>query len=142
MDWRNESRYDRDEDFVFASDRAKGLKPLTPDMILKRCIRPALSKAGIRGKVIGWHSFRHSLATNLRSLGVDVKIAQDLLRHANSRTTMDVYTHAVSAQKHEATEKVVEMLLPSARKLRKEPQHRSAPLRLGKEEVASGASSF
>ena len=39
-----------------------------------------------------------SLATNLRSLGVDVKVAQELLRHANSRITMDVYTRAVSAE--------------------------------------------
>jgi len=42
------------------------------------------------GKVIGWHSFRHSLATNLRSMGVDVKVAQELLRHANSRITLDL----------------------------------------------------
>jgi site-specific recombinase XerD len=44
-----------------------------------------------------------SFATNLRSLGVDVKVSQKLLRHANSRTTLDIYTHAVSARKHEAT---------------------------------------
>jgi len=60
------------------------LQPLTPDIVLRKIIRPALVRAGITGKVIGWHSFRHSLATNLRSLGVDVKIAQELLRHANS----------------------------------------------------------
>ena len=29
----------------------------------------------------GWHSFRHPLATNLRSLGVDIKVAQKLMRH-------------------------------------------------------------
>ncbi len=47
-------------------------------------------------KIIDWHSFRHSLATNLRSMGVDVKVAQKLLRHANSRITKDFYTQAVS----------------------------------------------
>jgi hypothetical protein len=34
---------------------------------------------------IGWHNFRHSLVTNLRAMGVDVKVAQELLRHANSQ---------------------------------------------------------
>ena len=72
-------------------------------MLLKKIIRPALKEAGVHGKVIGWHSFRHSLATNLRSLGVDVKVAQELLRHANSRVTMDFYTQAVSSAKRTAS---------------------------------------
>jgi site-specific recombinase XerD len=33
---------------------------------------------------------RHSLATNLRAAGVDLKTAQGLLLHANSRITLDV----------------------------------------------------
>ena len=53
-------------------------------MVLNKIIRPALREAGIVFKTIGWHSFRHTLATNLRSRGVDVKVAQELLRHANS----------------------------------------------------------
>jgi site-specific recombinase XerD len=36
--------------------------------MLWQFIRPALVLAGIAGKRIGWHSFRHSLATNLLSL--------------------------------------------------------------------------
>ncbi len=101
--WRKATLYANDTNFIFASERLNGEKPLSPDMVLKKIIRPKLRAAGITGKIIGWHSFRHSLATNLRSLGVDVKVAQELLRHANSRTTMDVYTHAVSQDKHAAS---------------------------------------
>ena len=82
-----------------------------PDMVLQKLIRPALVLAGITGKAIGWHSFRHSLATNLRSMGVDVKIAQDLLRHANTRITMDVYTQAVSTDERIASGRQIEMLM-------------------------------
>jgi hypothetical protein len=93
-----------------------------PGNLLKRYIRPALQRAGIVGKVIGWHNFRHSLATNLRAMGVDVKVAQELLRHANIRTTLDIYTRAVSQQKREANAKVVEMMLPGTPKMLQHPR--------------------
>jgi integrase len=50
-------------------------------------------------KKIGWHSFRHGLATRLRQKGADVKTDQEVLRHANSRITMDIYQQAVSEEK-------------------------------------------
>lgn len=45
-------------------------------VVLRKIIRPALIRAKVKGKVIGWHPFRHSLATNLLCLGVAVKVAQ------------------------------------------------------------------
>lgn len=114
--WRRESPYREESDFLFPSIRRNGKQPLSPDTLLKKIIRPALKTAGIEGKAIGWHSFRHSLATNLRSAGVDLKTAQELLRHANSRITLDVYTRAVSATKREANNRVMEMVFEAGRK--------------------------
>ena len=72
-------------------------------------------EAGERKEVYAAPNYRNYLkrliATNLRSLGVDVKVAQELLRHANSRTTMDLYTQAVSADKRDASKRQVELLL-------------------------------
>jgi integrase len=115
-EWREESSYKSDDDFLFPSVRLNGAKPLTPDMVLKKTIRPALERAGIQGKVIGWHSFRHSLATNLRAAGVDLKTAQELLRHANSRITLDIYTRAISATKREANDRVMQMVFDAGKK--------------------------
>jgi hypothetical protein len=117
-------------DFLFPSVRFKGSKPLSPDSILEKSIRPALVRIGVVGKHIGWHSFRHSLATNLRSLGVDIKVAQELMRHSSCRTTLDVYTRAVSQQKREASVKVVELMLPLDLK---KFQHPSAPAKESQE---------
>jgi site-specific recombinase XerD len=127
IEWRGDSLFSQDGDFLFPAIRLNGKQPLSPDTVLKKIIRPVTARAGITGKVIGWHSFRHSLATNLRALGIDVKVAQELLRHANSRVTMDIYAQAVSAQKREASGRVLEMmLLPKTKG--DEGQHPSAPL--------------
>jgi integrase len=112
-EWKKATLYPDPDDLLFPSIRANGKIPVWPDMVLRKVIRPAAERAGIKGKVVGWHTFRHSLGTNLRSLGIDVKTAQELLRHANSRITLDIYTQAVSSQKREAIAKVVQMLLPS-----------------------------
>ena len=71
-------------------------------------------RAGI-GK-IGWHTFRHTYSTMLRSAGTDVKVQQELLRHANIQTTMNICTQAVSDQKRAANSKVVEMVLTGAKR--------------------------
>jgi integrase len=132
QDWRLVTLYAAPTDFIFPSVRNNGAIPVWPDMVLQKVIRPAVERAGITGKIVGWHTFRHSLGTNLRSLGVDVKTAQELLRHANARITLDLYTQAISSQKREANARVVELLLPLG--LPKMPQHPSAPS--GSEKVA------
>ncbi len=101
--WRAESDYRADSDYIFASVQKNGSQPLQPDMILKRHIRPVLAEMGVK-KRIGWHSFRHGLGTMLRQMKVDVKIAQELLRHANPRVTLEFYQQAVTDEKREAQE--------------------------------------
>ena len=61
---------------------------------------------------IGWHTFRHSYWTLLRALRVDVKVQQELLCHADIRTTMKIYTQARPDAMRRANSRVVEIVLP------------------------------
>ena len=110
--WRRQSPYPMDDDWVFASPTMKGKQPYWPDNLMKRYIKPVARQAGIH-KNIGWHTFRHSFGTLLKANGEDVKTVQELLRHANSRITLDVYTQAVNSNKRAAQSKVVRMMVPN-----------------------------
>ena len=106
LDLRKCSSFTGATDWVFANDAGR---PRWQETILERQLKPAALRAGI-GK-IGWHTFRHTYSTMLRSAGTDIKVQQELLRHANIQTTMNIYTQAVSDQKRAANSKVVEMVL-------------------------------
>ena len=108
-----------DSDYVFASPTMKGKQPYWPDNLMNRYIKPVAREAGIN-KNIGWHTFRHSFGTLLKANGEDVKTVQELLRHANSRITLDVYTQAVNSNKRAAQSKVVRMMVSNAGQKREE----------------------
>jgi integrase len=110
--WRRQSSYSQDGDYVFASETMKGQQPYWPDNLMKRHIRPVAKAIGIH-KRIGWHTFRHTFGTLLKANGEDVKTVQELLRHGNSRITLEVYTQAVTSNKRAAQSKVVRMMVPN-----------------------------
>jgi len=72
-------------------------------------VQPAARKARSI-KVIGWHTFRHTYSTMLSEHGDDVKVVQELMRHAKLSTTMEIYTHSRMEKKREAQSKVVDVL--------------------------------
>jgi site-specific recombinase XerD len=85
-------------------------KALWPETLWRRHGRPAVKAAGIT-KWVAVHTFRHTYTTLLTQDNEDVKVVQELLRHANSRITLDLYAQAGMAGKREAQRKVVEMVL-------------------------------
>jgi integrase len=88
--WRKRCTYIRPEDWVFASKRYRGRRPYWGQAILRKYIRPAAQRVGIQ-KRFGWHTFRHTYSTLLRSVGTEFKAMQELLRHSSFRSTLDVY---------------------------------------------------
>ena len=109
--WKAQTWYRQPQDWVFASPKMHGKQPYWPEALLRCYVQPTAKRLGI-GKQIGWHSFRRTFATLLKGTGEDVKTVQELMRHANSRLTLDVYAQALTPAKRAAHLKVVEMIRP------------------------------
>lgn len=112
MDWKKSSAYTKPDDWVFASRRHRGRRPIWGQAILRRHIRPVAQRVGIQ-KQFGWHTFRHTYSTLLRSVGTEFKVMQELLRHSSLRSTLDIYTQAISPAKHEAQAAVLSLVFSS-----------------------------
>jgi integrase len=114
--WKKETCYAGPEDWVFASERVQGKMPPWADTLLDRFLQPAAKKAGI-SKWVGFHTFRHTYSTLLKANNEDVKVVQELMRHANISTTMNIYTKALTPAKREAQSRVVDVLIDRSRKV-------------------------
>jgi integrase len=112
LEWRRTARYTKAEDWVFASRRYRGRRPYWGQAILRRYIRPMARNVGIQ-KQFGWHTFRHTYSTLLRSVGTEFKVMQELLRHSTLRSTLDVYTQAITPAKRAAQAAVVSLFFAS-----------------------------
>lgn len=79
------------KDWLFPSERGGRLTERTVQKVFEK----ALAGSGLM-KEAGIHSLRHSFATHLLESGVDLRFVQELLGHANIRTTQR-YTHVTGS---------------------------------------------
>ncbi len=61
---------------------------------LQKAVKRAVSQAGIDKKA-SCHTLRHSFATHMLENGVNIRVLQELLGHADVKTT-EIYTHVMS----------------------------------------------
>ena len=60
---------------------------------LQKAVKAAVGRAGIT-KPVGCHTFRHCFATHLLENGVNIRVVQKLMGHADVKTT-EIYTHVM-----------------------------------------------
>lgn len=115
-EWREQAQFIEETDWVFASpyfpdENGRGGKyPYSMRHVAEDHLWPAAKAAGL-GEKIGWRTFRRTYSSLLRKLGVDIKVQQELMRHADIRTTLNLYTEPFSDDVRRANGNLVQMVL-------------------------------
>lgn len=106
-------------DFVFLNRHGGPQNQAVLNKILKRIIRDCNEKVLDQRKrnkdvillpPLSCHSLRHTFATRLVESGVNMKVCQDVLGHADIQTTMNIYVDATKDFKDKEFSKLEEYL--------------------------------
>ena len=118
--WYRVTPYRLPEEWVFATDSARagekrGKQPLWLSKVMQYHIQPLVKRLGIT-KRVSWHTFRHTFTTLLTANNENVKVVQELLRHASSKVTLDFYAQAQMEDKRRAQQRIVKRLRRTEKK--------------------------
>lgn len=83
-------------------------RPPSSNKVVEYALWPILDSLNIPR--CGLHAFRHSHTALLLDTGATPKVAQRQLRHADARTTLEIYGHVVGDAHREAVEKLASLL--------------------------------
>ena len=108
--WRETTPNAGEEDWIFASPRMHGRQPLWPEAVIRTTSSRRLSGLASPSTSLG-------IASGIASrpcwwtINNDVKTAQHMMRHANSRVTLELYTGAIDEKIRRAQGQIVEQVL-------------------------------
>ncbi|WP_230321277.1 tyrosine-type recombinase/integrase [Planococcus salinarum] len=99
-----ENEYINKENLVLPSEAGSPINPSN----LRRNFMSLINRAGV--KKIRFHDLRHTHATLLLMQGVHPKIVSERLGHADTRMTLDRYSHLLPSMQKETAQKFGELL--------------------------------
>src|SRR5271157_1686021 len=105
---KQRSDFSGSEDWIFASPIKLGRLPYSYTGVWRE-----LERAAEAAKVghLGTHSFRHTHRSWLDAVGTSVAVQQKMMRHADIRTTMNIYGDVVTDEMSAAGIKVAQLAL-------------------------------
>ena len=106
--WKQTTQFSAQEDWIFASPARLGRFPWSADSV-NDAYKKAASAAGIAH--VSTHSMRHTYLSWLDAVGTPIAVQQKLMRHADIRTTMNVYGDVVTDEMAVACGKVARLAL-------------------------------
>ncbi|HNX15628.1 MAG TPA: tyrosine-type recombinase/integrase [Oscillospiraceae bacterium] len=86
--------------------------PMHPDS-LSGWFKDFIKRSGLPN--IHLHSLRHTNATLMIASGIDIRTVSRRLGHAQTSTTMNIYTHAIQSADAKAADKLEDMLSPKGK---------------------------
>lgn len=91
-EYRQESAYKKDEDFIFCREDGRAFDP---DHLRECVLYPAMDKAQIErsDRAFGLHIFRHTAGSIIYEKTGRMKLVQKALGHSREQTTSDIYVH-------------------------------------------------
>jgi len=107
--WKQKSQFPDTEDWMFASPAQLGRLPWSAD-----AVNDAYFKAARSAEIghVSTHTMRHTYRSWLDAVGTPIAVQQKLMRHADIRTTMNVYGDVVTDEMARAHSKVVQLAIP------------------------------
>ena len=103
--WLNK-HYQRNIDgYLFLNSKGR---PFLSDNVVKYGVHRAMEKLGIetaKGVHVGIHCFRHGATTELLEAGTPIHVVTRLMRHSDSKVTLEHYAHIVGDAERLASEK-------------------------------------
>lgn len=114
--WKQATQFSALEDWIFASPAQLGRLPWSHDAIGDAYLKAAKA-AGIGH--VSTHTMRHTYRSWLDAVGTPIAVQQKLMRHADIRTTMNIYGDVVTDEMQQAHSKVVGLALNGAQAERK-----------------------
>jgi integrase len=104
--WRQASQFHGADDWIFASPVKLGRQPYSYTGVWRELVRAA--GAAEIGH-LGTHAFRHTYRSWLDAVGTPVAVQQKMMRHADIRTTFNIYGDVVTDEMATAGLKVSEL---------------------------------
>jgi integrase len=104
--WKQTTQFSTNEDWMFASPSKLGRQPWSYDQVLRSFVSAA-KDAGIGH--LGTHTMRHTYRSWLDAVGTPIAVQQKLMRHADIRTTMNVYGDVVTNEMSQASGQVTRL---------------------------------
>jgi integrase len=101
--WKQTTQFSADEDWIFASPIQLGRLPWSADSVNDAYLKATKAAEMVR---VSTHSMRHTYRSWLDAVGTPIAVQQKLMRHADIRTTMNVYGDIVADEMAVASGKV------------------------------------
>ena len=104
--WKQRSGFSEADDWVFASRLNRGRLPYSYTGVLRE-----LKRAADAAKIghLGTHAYRHTYRSWLDAVGTSVAVQQKMMRHADIRTTFNIYGDVVTDEMAMAAHKISQL---------------------------------